>query len=171
MQSKTHLTLCLFAFAAIIGCNKKTEIPALPVSTLSESFYIKDAPPGAQSVASARQNTKSGDEVIVTGRVGGSAQPFVNGAAAFSIVDNSEKSCLEDGSACAVPWDYCCTDPKTLAEKGASVEFVQGEQRVGASVRGFHGVDHLKVVTVVGKAKKDEAGNLTILARGIYINP
>lgn len=170
MNTKTHLSLCLFAFAAILGCNKKTDVPALPASTLSESFNIKDMPPGAQSVTAARQTSKSGDEIVVTGRVGGSAKPFINGTAAFSIVDTSLLACGEDGMSCETPWDYCCTEPKTLAEKGASVEFVQGEQRVGAPVRGFHGLDHLKTVTVVGKAKKDEAGNLTILARGIFVS-
>ena len=47
------------------------------------------------------------DEVVLVGRIGGSEAPFVDGLAAFTIVDAKVPPCsAEEG--CETPWDYCC---------------------------------------------------------------
>ena len=37
--------------------------------------------------------------------------------------------------------------------------------------RGFHGLDHLKKVVVRGTAEKDPQGNLTVVAKGVFVRP
>ncbi len=43
----------------------------------------------------------------LSGRIGGSEKPFVDGLAAFTIVDLKVPYCADD-EGCPTPWDYCC---------------------------------------------------------------
>ncbi|NIL95714.1 MAG: hypothetical protein GTO53_00715, partial [Planctomycetales bacterium] len=71
-------------------------------------YVLADEPAGAQGVRQVRQAAKDQDEVIVVGRIGGLANPWVEGRAAFSIVDPALKSCHDMGDDdCPTPWDYC----------------------------------------------------------------
>ena len=59
-------------------------------------------------VIKVRQEAKDQTDVVIVGRIGGSENPWVDGRAAFSIVDPSLKSCAEVGlDNCPKPWDYC----------------------------------------------------------------
>ena len=60
-------------------------------------------------VIAVRKDAKDRQEVVVVGRIGGRVNPWIKGAAAFSIVDRSLKPCNEiEGDTCKTPWDYCC---------------------------------------------------------------
>ena len=72
---------------------------------------------------------------------------------------------------CPTPWDYCCEDSTKLRAATATVEFREGADVRKTTARGFHGVDHLKTVVVRGAAEKDAAGNLTIVATGVFVRP
>jgi hypothetical protein len=72
---------------------------------------------------------------------------------------------------CPTPWDYCCDDQTEVAQATMTVEFREGEKPLKTGVRGFHGLDHLTHVVVTGKAQKDELGNLSVLADGLFIRP
>jgi len=96
---------------AISGCaqgDPATSEP-LPLTAVAGSTYLLDSEPaGARGVIEVRAAAKDRDEVVVVGRIGGSANPWVEGRAAFSIVDPSIKSCADCGSDdCEKPWDYC----------------------------------------------------------------
>ncbi|MBY0587207.1 hypothetical protein K2X85_08525 [bacterium] len=125
-------------------------------------------PPGALGVIQARKDAKDKEDIVVEGRIGGDPKPFVDGIAAFSIVDMELKPCAtEEG--CPTPWDYCC-DLDKLPERKALVKVVDGSGKPMASdARQLLGVKELSTVTVRGKASRDEAGNLTILASGIFV--
>jgi hypothetical protein len=124
-------------------------------------------PAGAQDVGEIWQEAKPGQEVVVRGVVGGSRKPFVEGLAAFTLVDPALKSCVGDDMGCQTPWDYCCVDPQTIAHNSVTVEFREGGRPLAASPRGFHGLDHLKTVVVRGVAERDPQGNVTIVAAGV----
>ena len=49
------------------------------------------------------------------------------------------------------------------------VEFRQEGKLRKVTARGFHGLDHLAEVTVTGKIKKDEDGNVILIASGMHI--
>jgi hypothetical protein len=160
------------AFAAS-GCSKKdaskNTTADLPASNLPDSYWLKTAPTGAKPVVEVREKAKTGDQVVVTGIVGGRKQPFTDGAAAFTIVDDSVKKCTMDE--CETPWDFCCEPPENLKRSMVIVEFRDGASPLKTSARGFHGLDNMKNVVVTGEAKRDDAGNVIVVAKGVFITP
>lgn len=131
------------------------------------------APPEAsQTVIGAREVAKDGDELVITGRIGGSLEPWVEGRAAFQIVDASLTPCSEKtGDSCPTPWDYCC-DTDRLPKSMALVKFVDGAGKtIDTDARSLFGVRELQTVVIKGRAQRDEAGNLTVLARELFAQP
>jgi hypothetical protein len=159
----------------VFACTKasKESVAAPARSDLPESFYLSKAPIGAKNVGEVLETAKPGETVVVTGRVGGAKDVFVEGVAWFSFVDTSLKPCNVEGPMpnCPTPWDNCCTAPEELARKKLSIEVSDGKKPVRQNVRGFHGLDHNAIVTVVGEFAKDEAGNATVRASGIHVHP
>jgi len=57
-------------------------------TTAVNSQYLADTEPaGAIPVGEARESVKDGQSVTLVGTIGGSSKPFVEGLAAFTIVD------------------------------------------------------------------------------------
>jgi hypothetical protein len=169
MSTRTILSVLVLALAA---CSKGSEIPppaadpARPAAVLPPSLRLESAPSAAISVVEARA-AADGTEVAVTGRV----KDIVATRAVFTIADLSLKSCAEPGDTmdCETPWDYCCEDPARLAAGVATVEVRSGAELVTGTIQTWNGLDHLKSVVVVGKLTKDDKGNATIVASGIYV--
>ena len=129
--------------------------PAPPVATLPERYLLQVTPGEVQDAGAVRAGVLDGASVAVRGVVGGSERPFVEGLAAFTLVDPALSACVGDGMGCATPWDYCCVDPRTIAEQSVTVEFREGAETLAASARGFHGLDHLATIVVQGVAERD----------------
>lgn len=95
------------------GCSQEDTNPKSNASNLSieidgTKFLLASEPAGATDVIKVREAAQDSDDVVIVGRIGGSEDPWVDGRAAFTIVDLSLKSCLECGSeGCPKPWDYC----------------------------------------------------------------
>jgi hypothetical protein len=166
---------CLFVVGLIaVGCGRVSDTPAVgsqqgAATVASSSHRLTSEPSGAQDVKLARSSAKDNDDVVVVGRIGGDANPWIDGMAAFTIVDLALKPCEDDG--CQVPWDYCC-DLDDLPKSKAMVKVVDGNGSVvPTESRQLLGVKELQTVVVRGKAKRDEAGNLTILASGVFVRP
>src|SRR5262245_40379084 len=69
-------------------------------------YLASSEPAGAKDVIDVRKDAKDGDNVVVVGRIGGDVDPWIQGSAAFSIVDRSLKPCNErEGDSCKTPWD------------------------------------------------------------------
>ena len=120
-------------------------------------------------MGAARADATDGGTVTVRGVVGGSKKPFIEGLAAFTIVDPALESCVGDGMGCKTPWDYCCVDPQTIAENSMTVEFREGDATLTSSPRGLNGLDPLATVVVQGVAERDARGNVTIVASGLRV--
>ena len=156
----------------LIGCSQDTK-QAKPISatTVNRSpFLLSMEPQVATSVIKVRENASDGDEVVIVGRIGGSENPWIESRAAFSIVDGSLKACSDiEGDNCPQPWDYCCETSK-LPNATALVKIIdEGGSLVTTDARELLGVKELSTVIVKGKAKRDDAGNLTVLANSVYI--
>lgn len=154
------------------GCGQSPSAPgpssSSPAAVAGKAYHLTAEPAGAKDVRAARSSVKDGDEVVVVGRIGGERNPWVEGIAAFMIVDNSLKPCT-DG--CDVPWDYCC-DTDLLPVSKAMVKIVDAQGKVVQSdSRQLLGIKEMQTVIASGKAQKDEAGNLTVLASGIFVRP
>jgi hypothetical protein len=135
-----------------------------------EKFLLTAEPDGAMDVIAARENTTDGDDVVIVGRIGGSVNPWIDGRAAFSIVDGSLKACSDiPGDQCEKPWDYCCETAK-LPTSMALVKVVDDNgDVVRTDARELLKLSELATVVVQGKAQRDEAGNLTVLASGLCV--
>lgn len=175
MSKLIFATIGLTAIA-LSGCGEgrpknKSATPAEPAAAVDGSKYLLTSEPaGAANVIAARESAKDDEEVVVVGRIGGSEDPWVAGRAAFSIVDPSLKACSDiPGDTCEKPWDYCCeTDKLPKATAFVKVVDEKGEP-VKADSRQLWDLKELQTVVIRGKAKRDEAGNLTVLANGVYV--
>ena len=154
---------------AATGCSETAGTAAAAKPSAEGSAYLATAEPaGGKGVGEVKEAVKDGDEVTLVGRIGGSAEPFVDGLAAFTIVDPAIPYCADD-EGCPTPWDYCCQTDK-LPANSATVKLVDaGGKPVAKGARELLGVKELNTVVVRGKAKRDDAGNLTVLADQIYV--
>ncbi len=169
MFTRSILPLCLLALCA---CSHEASHPAAPpvsAAVFPASLKLDAAPAAAQSVIDVRKTATDGADVVVTGRV----RDFVDTRAVFTIADLSLKSCADknDKMECETPWDYCCEEPTKLAQGSTAIEVHEGGKLALGSAQGWNGLDHLKQVTVRGKFTKDAAGNVTVIASGIYVQP
>ena len=140
-------------------------------SVNAADFTIASQPADARSVLEARDSVGDNEEIVITGRIGGSTHPWVQGAAAFTIVDAVLPACSDEAECnCPTPWDYCCETSETIAKHSAMVKFVDDEQRPRRfDAKTVFELKELQTVFVQGKAKRDDAGNLTVLAQKIHI--
>jgi hypothetical protein len=172
------LATCCLAIVLLSGCNQASSPSAgSPGSTLTSpdkaKYVLTVEPAGAKAVMEVRQQAKDGDEIVVMGKIGGSIDPFVKGRAAFTIVDSSFVPCsAKEGDNCPTPWDFCCSTKEELARGTALIKVVDEQgQPVAQDAESLLGVKPLKTVVVRGRAKRDQAGNLTVLATGLYVRP
>src|SRR5436305_11245041 len=123
-KSVTWLALCL-AVALAAGCSQSTPPAANGPAADGAKYLLAAEPAGAKPVKELRGAAKDGDEVVVVGRIGGSAKPWIDGRAGFHIVDLSFTPCSErPGDNCTTPWDYCCDSKEDLAKGMATVKVV-----------------------------------------------
>lgn len=160
--------------AFVVGCARAEETssePAIHEVAASGSDYLLAAEPeDTQTVLEVRETAEDGEEVAVLGRIGGSAHPWIEGRAAFSIVDPTLQACSDiPGDACPKPWDYCC-EVASLPEATALVKIVDADGNiVQADAKDLLKLKELDTVVARGTAQRDDAGNLTVLATGIYV--
>ncbi len=171
--------VCLSAlvlFASISGCSSKTDVETATVSPQpsaeGEKYLLSDAPAESQDVIPTLEDVEDGQDVVVIGRIGGDVNPWVEGLAAFSIVDRSLAACTDiPGDKCPTPWDYCCvTDQLKGAKTLVKVVDEEGEV-IQTDARKLLGLEELQTLVIKGQARKDDAGNVTLLAHAIYVDP
>lgn len=167
---------CL-ALIAAVGCqgsDEKKEDQASKSKYDGAKFVLSAEPDGGQHVKAALESVKNEDDIVIVGRIGGSTDPWIKNRAAFSIVDPAVQACSDetaDGETCGcpTPWDYCCKTNE-LSGAMALVKFVDADGKVVQhDAREVFDLKELQTVVVQGKAERDEAGNLTILAKGMYV--
>ena len=165
-------TFALFGFIA--ACNRQQTSQPVPAaaSPNGTQYLLAEQPQDAKDVIAVRENAPDEEPVVVVGRIGGSQNPWVEGMAAFSIVDLSLKACSDiEGDKCKKPWDYCC-QIDLLPKAPVLVKVVDDSGNiVSTDSRELLAVKELDTVVVNGTAKRDDAGNLTVLASKIYVKP
>ena len=170
MKHLAYSLLLLVPFL-VLACGAETpdgDSSSASTSGLPDSYWLTSDPADARDVAAARADLTDGATVTVRGVIGGSKRPFVDGLAAFTLVDPALEPCSEE-EGCRTPWDYCCFDPQTIAENSVTVEFRNGDAVRSESLLGVRGLDHLASVVVQGTAELDSQGNVTIVASGVRV--
>lgn len=177
-MKKIICCVALLGMMSAVGCKQEDESQSSQTapesnagtSTVDAKYIMTEEPDGAEDVIAVRESAKDGDEILITGRIGGEMKPIVDGLVAFKIVDHSLNACSDiEGDNCATPWDYCCETDKL---PGATA-FVELHDKDGNLVKGdakeILNVKELSTVVVKGKAERDDAGNLTVVAESVYV--
>ena len=164
----------------IVGCSSSTSTPDAPAvtpvshnhepSAEGAKYRLQAEPADAQDVIAVRTDAADGDKVAVVGRIGGDVNPWIDGRAAFTIVDNSLLACSDiEGDGCPTPWDYCCETDKLKTGK-ILVKFVDEQGNlIAADAQELLGLGELDTVVIEGTMQKSEDGAAVILASGVYL--
>ena len=163
--------IVLAALTLTVGCaQSETESNSVSSTAGNTEYLLTTEPADAMPVGAARESVENEQSVTVVGLIGGSSEPFVDGLAAFTIVDPKVPYCAaEEG--CPTPWDYCCTQDQ-VKDNIATVKMVDasGEPETD-DARQLLGVKELSTVVVTGIAQRDDAGNLTVAATQVFVRP
>lgn len=156
------------------ACDRQSSAPApaAPAAAIPASIFVSESPAGAKNVAIVVKETKDGDEVIVRGRIGGRAEPFVADRAVIQLIDSSIKACTENpGDSCAKPWDMCCEPADTIAANSVSIQVIDTDGRpLKTGLKGIGGLQPLSTVTVKGKAVRPAGSKaVTINATALHV--
>lgn len=154
----------LFCLAAATGCSRTA---ADQTTAMHDSKYqLVAEPAGALDVIDVREKAKDGEPVVVLGRVGGGAKPWIDGRAAFLLVDErmapscTDEKCDENCSHCA----------QELAEATTMVKFLGEDGKVlPVDARQLLGLGEEQTVVIRGIANRDDSGNVSITAEGIFV--
>jgi hypothetical protein len=160
-------TMIVILIATLAGCNSKSEQETTNVD--GSLYRLTSEPTGAISILELRNGAKNNDDVVVVGRIGGSRQPWIEGLSAFTMMDTSFPPCNElPENQCPTPWDYCCeTD---LPDKQTLIKVVDDQgQPLEVGAQELLGLKELQTIVVQGKVQLDQAGNMSVLASGVYI--
>jgi hypothetical protein len=168
----------LAGMAVSVGCGTASETtPSLATpaaraaATVDASLYrLAEEPDGAVGVIAARETAADGTPLVLVGRVGGAAKPWVDGRAAFTMLDASiavvaEGEGSEEGELCM---GDCCAEERQGCTTLVKVVDQQG-QLVRVDSRQLLGLKEADMVVVQGVAQKDQAGNFVMLAKGVFI--
>ncbi|GFO83432.1 MAG: hypothetical protein A49_30590 [Methyloceanibacter sp.] len=142
--------------------------PALP-----SGFFLEKEPEGAKTVEESKAAAKSGDKVVIRGRIGGSKNPFIEKRAVFTLMGAGLKACSDDPEdKCKTPWDYCCDTAEAIAKHSATIQVVDAE---GAPLRmglkGTNGLKELSEVVIQGTVKEAKDKVMILNATAMYIVP
>lgn len=154
------------ALPMAIGCGQSaSESPASVIA--SSEFQLTSEPAGALEVLDAKDQAKDGEPVVVVGRLGGGVNPWVDGRAAFLIVDTRIlPSCDEVGQCTA----DCADCAKEMIAASTMVKFLGQDGKVlPVDARKLLDVREQETVVVRGVANRDKTGNVSIAAEGIFV--
>ena len=170
------MTLLLPAAALLLaGCEKQPPAAAAGPEPALEAVFLAAAPAAAKPIHLARTTAKPGDELVLSGRVMGAAEPFVAGRAAFLLGDPARLTpCNErPGDQCPTPWDTCCDTPEAKREGTATIQVLGADGRVlAAGIEGVRGLRKLSRVVVKGTVAEGSGPQaLVINATGIHVAP
>jgi hypothetical protein len=159
------VTGCSSGSPADVGANVVTA-----VSFDSSKYILNEEPDGAVGVIAARESAQNGEPIVVVGRIGGATNPWVEGRAAFVLLDasmlivsngtdsTSREICMDD--CCATERIGCTTLVKIVDQNGRILP---------ADARQLFGVAADDMVVVRGIASRDEHGNFLVLGDGVHV--
>lgn len=157
----------------LAGCGDSTtpeHVSVTPVSLDGSKYVLADEPDGAIGVIEARKSAKNGEPIVIVGRIGGATNPWIDGRAAFMLLDAS-MTLVADGAESAegeICMDECCA-----AERTGSTTLVKvvddGGKVLAVDARKLLGVAANDMVVVRGNVSKDDAGNFVVLADSVHV--
>lgn len=180
MQNKTHTTshrILLGSSALLLSLLSACAPSEAPTAATQDSAFVaerflSERPADAIPVSQVRADLKPGTEVALSGLIGGTLEPFVDGYAAFVLADSTIRFCDDiPDEHCDTPWDACCEDPDKIKANRVSVQFVDADNQVlNEGLKGVGGLKELSEVIVTGTLSKDSTPeNINLLAQKLYL--
>jgi hypothetical protein len=169
---KTKTTCLLIASTILLAsCGKQETQTTAEVSVSAPSpalaAVLAASPTGeATSIAAIRSTAKPGDEITISGKIMGSAEPFVDGRAAFILGDPTVLTpCNENpDDQCATPWDNCCDSKEDKKRGTATIQILDADGRVlKESAEGVGGLEKLSKITVTGQVAGGSSQEMLIV--------
>ena len=171
-------TAAVIALALLASCgggddtnadkNKKDDGSAFPSSLISDKPIE-----GAVGVVAARAAGKSGEPIVLRGKVGGVDPALSEAAAIFVLADEKAITSCDDipGDECPTPWDYCCADPDVKKASIATIQIVDADGKViRKGLRGLGGIKELSRVIISGTVDKASTPeNMIVNASTIHV--
>ncbi|MFW5751196.1 MAG: hypothetical protein ACOCZK_06065, partial [Planctomycetota bacterium] len=126
------LPLSLLALVVVIaGCGgggdggQADAVTTKPVG-LPTGLVVPQLTGTPQTITATKTSAAPGDQLLIEGYIGGSADPFVDDLAAFTIVDTGQvKPCdAKADDQCPQPWDFCCSPREKITAASATVQVV-----------------------------------------------
>jgi len=174
----------LFVFLAFVtgvslpflsGCGNAIDPSAVAASATAieidgSMFLLNEEPNGAVGVIAARESAEDGKPLVLVGRIGGAANPWIDGRAAFTLLDASMSVVAkgedsDDGELCM---GDCCATERINCTTLVKVVDAQGKL-VTVDSRKLLGLNVSDMVVIQGNAKRDKSGNFVMLATGVFI--
>ncbi len=176
MKSFLLLTaLSASGLSCVVGCGKSSESTATATSMAAPSidsslFLLPEEPAGAVGVIVARESAEDGKPLVLVGRIGGAANPWIEGRAAFTLLDASMAVVAEgeDSTESELCMGDCCATERLDCTTLVKIVDSQGKL-VPVDSRKLLGLKESDMVVLQGTAKKDKNGNFVMLAKGIYV--
>ena len=176
MKSSLYLVAVASLISLAAGCGSSAssspggaQASARATAIKGDKYLLAEEPDDAVGVIEARETAGDGDPLVIVGRIGGSDKPWVEGRAAFMLLDASMAVVAEgtesaEGEVCM---GDCCANER--AECTTLVKVVDNGTLVAADSRQLLGLKENDFVVVRGKASKDESGNFAVLADGVFV--
>ena len=147
------------------GC-ADSSATAQPTVSATE-FQLTSEPAGALEVLDAKGQAKDGEAIIVVGRLGGGVKPWIDGRAAFLLVDTRILPSCNENDDCE---DGCPDCAKEMTGASTMVKFLGEDGKVlPIDARDLLGLKEEQTVVIQGLVSRDKTGNVSIIAKGIFI--
>lgn len=154
----------LFCLAAATGCTRTAAVQETAVP--DSKYQLAAEPAGALDVIDLREKAKDGEPVVVLGRVGGGVKPWIDGRAAFLLVDDRVAPSCDDEK-CDENCPHCAQE---LAEATTMVKFLGADGKVlPVDARQLLGLSEEQTVVIRGIANRDKSGSVSVTAEGIFV--
>jgi hypothetical protein len=174
MKRLTVSLVFMITVSLVGGCGGAPDAgpgAATPSTQIDGARYkLAEEPDDALGVIEARESATDGAPLAVVGRIGGTVSPWVNGRAAFTLLDASLVVVAEgadngEGEICT---GDCCAAERAHATM--LVKIVDDQGRVlEVDSRQLLGIAEKDMVVVCGKAKKDKNGNVALVANAVFV--
>ncbi|WP_442483375.1 hypothetical protein [Aeoliella sp. SH292] len=153
-----------------VGCGTSPGSQSPGASIDGSHFLLSEEPEGAVSVIAARESAEDGTPIVLMGRVGGTANPWIEGRAAFMLIDPSVSVVANgtDSTEGEICLDDCCADERAGCTSLVKVVDTDGNI-VPVDARQLLGLKESDLVVVQGTAKKDKSGNFSMLATKVFV--
>jgi len=160
---------------AAAGCSQqptqataRSVSPTPPIDTAR--YLLPEEPDGAVGVMIAREEAKDQDEIVLVGRIGGQKNPWIEGRAAFLMIDAAmtivaDGEMSEEGQVCM---DDCCASLRTECTTLVKVVDDQGSV-LAVDARKLLNASENDMVVVKGRVQRDEEGSFSVAANGVYV--